>query len=107
METVGQKAFLNELIKRFTEPAKSRLKLYQLSILIYMDHILAIVISKYMLFRVKLEEKKSNLSLHRMSQSQITIDLVSKEKIQKSLVLVKEKATTSFGIFCIQKYFEY
>lgn len=97
METVGHKAFVNELIKRLTEPAKSRLKLYQISFLIYMDHILELVINKYMLFRVKLDKKKSDLALHRMSQSQLKLDIVSKENIHKSLVLVKKKATSSFG----------
>ncbi|CAF0914642.1 unnamed protein product [Brachionus calyciflorus] len=96
METVGQKAILNELFKRLTEPAKSRIKLYQIAILIYMDQILNLVINKFMFFRVKIEEKKSNLSLSKMRQSQIKLDILSKERIQQSLDLVHAKARKSF-----------
>lgn len=97
METVAQKTILNEIIERFAEPAKSRFKLYHLAILIYMDHILELVISKYMFFRVKFVEKKTTLT--RMKKSQLNLDLLSKEKLQESIVLVKAKARHSFGKF--------
>lgn len=94
METVAQKTILNEIVERFTEPAKSRFKFYHLAILIYMDQILELVISKYMLIRVKFEEKKTSFT--QMKKSQLNLNL-SKENIQKSIVLIKAKARHSFG----------
>lgn len=99
METVAQKTILNEIVERFAEPAKSRFKLYHLAILIYMDQILELVISKYMLFRVKFETKKTTLA--KMKKSQLNLELLSKEKLQQSIVLVKAKAKHSFGKFIL------
>jgi hypothetical protein len=58
MEMINEKSLKNELIDRIADPVKYKLKFYQIIILMYVDQIVAMVISKYLLLRVIMEEKK-------------------------------------------------
>jgi hypothetical protein len=93
METLSEKAILRELTARFTEPAKYKIKAYQLTALMYIDHILTLVVGKYLFIKVKLVEKKANLNLVRFQQAQIKLlvdALTAKENLKtSSTVLIK------------------
>ncbi len=79
METISGKSIASELINRITEPAKYKLRFYQIAVLLFIDHMLSLVISKYMYLRVKIEEKKINLKLDKLHQSQVKIDQLTDE----------------------------
>jgi hypothetical protein len=111
METLSEKAILSELAARFTEPAKYKIKAYQLTALMYIDHILTLVVSKYLFIKVKLVEKKANLNLVRFQQSQVKLlleTLVAKDKLKtSSLVLIKHikhKTKKGFGMINLFSY---
>ena len=89
MEAVSSdRTLLKEIFNRFTEPAKYKIKLYQIAVLMYIDQLLTLLINKYMFFRVAIEEKKTNLKIANFEQTQIKLDLFSKENVKRTLVLV-------------------
>lgn len=101
MEAVSSdRTLLKEIVNRFTEPAKYKIKFYQIAVLMYIDHILTLLINKYMFFRVAIEEKKTNLKIASFEQSQIKLDVFSKENLKRTLILVdklKVEAHMKFG----------
>lgn len=107
MEAVSSdRTLLKEIFNRFTEPAKYKIKLYQIAVLMYIDQLLTLLINKYMFFRVAIEEKKTNLKITSFEQSQIKLDLFSKENIKRTLVLVekiKSEAHVKFGNWQLSK----
>ena len=81
--TAEEKYILHEIIKRFTEPVKYKIKFYQIAALMYIDRILT-------LFFIKLEElqpTKTNLKIIKF-QSQIKLDIFSKENLERTRILV-------------------
>lgn len=104
MEAVTDKDIFNEIISRFTEPAKYKIKFYQIAVLMYIDQILTLLINKYMFFRVKIEEQKTNLKIIQFQHAQ---ELLKAENLKKSLILVEklnDTAKNSFGEFFIHLY---
>lgn len=102
MEAVSSdsRTLLKEVLNRFTEPAKYKIKFYQIAVLMYIDHILTLLINKYMFFRVIIEEKKTNLKIAKFEQSQIRLDLFSEENFKRTLILIdklKLEANSKFG----------
>lgn len=104
--TEEERAILNEIIYRFTEPVKYKIKFYQLAVLMYIDHILSLFMNKYMFFRVKIEEKKVSLKLIQFQRqaAQIKLDILSKENIERTRLLVYKlnlKAEYGFSKFLL------
>ena len=103
METFySQRAILADILAKFTEPAKYKIKFYQLAIFMCIETIISLFLSKYVLLRLKLEEKKKTL----IEQSQLPSSLISKfdlfnnKNIQKSFMLIKDfklKVKNGFG----------
>ena len=58
MDIVTEKSSKNEIFDRFADPVKFKLKFYQIIILMYVDQVVAMVINKYLILRVLMEEKK-------------------------------------------------
>lgn len=83
MESISGKSLISEIISRITEPAKYKLRLYQIAVLLFIDRVLSMVISKYMYLRVKIEEKKIDLKLDKLHQSEVKIDLLTKDLAEK------------------------
>lgn len=102
METVSNdRTLFREVLNRFAEPAKYKLKFYQIAVLMYIDHILTMVINKYMFFRVKIEEKKTNLKVIKFEQTQIRLDIFSRENLKRTLILIEKlklETKNAFGI---------
>lgn len=89
MEAVSSdRTLLREIVNRFTEPAKYKIKFYQIAVLMYIDQLLTLLINKYMFFRVAIEEKKTNLKIANFEQTQIKLDIFSKENVKRTLILV-------------------
>jgi hypothetical protein len=108
METINDRTILSEIMHRFTEPAKYKIKFYQIAVLMYIDQILTLVINKYMFYKFKIEEKKPNLKIIKFQQSQIKLDLFSNENFKRSSALIsrlKQNAVNEFGKFCFTNYF--
>ena len=100
METVNDRTILSEIMHRFTEPAKYKIKFYQIAVLMYIDQILTLVINKYMFYKFKIEEKKPNLKIIKFQQSQIKLDIFSNENYKRSSALIsklKQNAISEFG----------
>ena len=96
METGHEKVILSELINKLTEPAKFKIKAYQLVVLMYIDQILTMMINKYMFLKVSVNEAKASFRSTHLQQSRLKLARMS----QKSLVIVnqlKMKTSTSFG----------
>ena len=96
METVHEKAILSELINKFTEPAKYKIKAYQLIVLMYIDQMLTVVINKYMRLKVSVNEAKASFGTTHLQQSRLKLARMS----QKSFIIVnqlKVTTSTSFG----------
>lgn len=102
MEAVSNdRTLLKEILNRFAEPAKYKIKFYQIAVLMYIDQILTLLINKYMFFRVAIEEKKTNLKIAKFEQTQIKLDLFSKENLKRTLILIdkiKLEANSKFGL---------
>lgn len=95
MESISGKSLVSEIVSRITEPAKYKLRFYQIAVLLFIDRLLSMVISKYMYLRVKIEEKKIDLKLDKLHQSQVKIDLLTKD-IVEICSNVKTKLTNGF-----------
>lgn len=98
MESISSKSLVTEIVTRITEPAKYKLRFYQIAILLLIDRFLSLAISKYMYLRVKIEEKKLDLKLYKLHQSQTKIEqlLVTKDLFRKFLQTSKAKANDCF-----------
>lgn len=111
METVSNdRTLFREVLNRFAEPAKYKLKFYQIAVLMYIDHILTMVINKYMFFRVKIEEKKTNLKVIKFEQTQIRLDIFSRENLKRTLILIEKlklETKNAFGICLFICFFFY
>ena len=90
----GDKTILAEIIQRFTEPIRYKLKFYQIAVIMFIDHFLS------QLF-LKIEQNKTNEKIIKF-QSQIKLDLFSKENISQNFLLFKKclnRLKESFGIY--------
>ena len=58
METGYEKTLKNEIFDRFADPVKFKLKFYQIIILMYVDQIVSLVVSKYLILRILMKENK-------------------------------------------------
>ena len=56
MATFNEKSLKNEIIDRFAEPVKYKLKFYHFALIMFLDQVLANIASKYMFIRVVIEE---------------------------------------------------
>ena len=105
--TDEEKAILHEIINRFTEPVRYKIKFYQIAVLMYIDQILALFMNKYMIFRVKIEEKRVNLKILEFQRqaAQIKRDILSKENIERTRLLVyKLNLKAEYGFSKILEY---
>jgi hypothetical protein len=87
-----ERHILDEIISRFTEPVRYKIKFYQIAVLMYIDQILTLFINKYMFFRVKVEQNlptaRTKLKIIRFQETRIKLDLLSKENLERTRLLV-------------------
>lgn len=88
METASERAMLREIVSKIAEPAKYKIKVYQIAVLMYIDHIFTLVINKYMFFRVNIEQK-TNQKILLFQQTQLKLDL--KPKLNENLKVIVDR----------------
>jgi hypothetical protein len=88
--TAEERHILNEIILRFSEPVRYKIKFYQIAVLMYIDHVLSLFINKYMYFRVKMEKlpEQTNLKILKFRETQMRLDLFSKKNLERTRLLV-------------------
>jgi hypothetical protein len=96
----NEKAILKEIFYRLTNPIKYKIKLYQLAVLVYIDHIISLFVNKFMFFRVKIEEKKTSFKIMKFHKSQLKLEIFSTENLERTRLIfdhLNNKAKLSFG----------
>ena len=101
----NQRVMVFDLISKFTEPAKYKIRFYQLVVAMCIETLLSLFISKYVIFRLKIEEKKNQLNYHFNIQQTLLLlatrlDLLASQTLQKSFMLVnglKARLANGFG----------
>lgn len=97
LESKEERALLNEIITRFTEPVKYKLKFYQIWVLVYIDQLVTLFVNKLLVLRGQLSNRlpdpnktlsSTHLKIVQFQQTQIKLDLFSKENVERTRVLV-------------------
>ena len=98
MKGVEEKTIKNDIFNRFSESIKFKLNVYQLTVLLYYDHILALFSRKHLIGRGTVLEKNSTLKQNDLKSEVLSKYKNCEEPQLNSFEIFKTKFLNIFGI---------